>query len=45
MRLILQDVRHLPDIHMNLISLSKLDNEGFAIPLKVEHENLLKAPQ
>ncbi|KAA0032307.1 Retrovirus-related Pol polyprotein from transposon TNT 1-94 [Cucumis melo var. makuwa] len=28
-RMILKNVKHIPDIHMNLISTSKLDDEGF----------------
>ncbi|KAK8537987.1 hypothetical protein V6N12_044126 [Hibiscus sabdariffa] len=28
-KLILKDVRHAPDIHLNLISVGKLDDEGF----------------
>lgn len=28
-KLILKNVKHVPDIHLNLISISKLDDEGF----------------
>lgn len=28
-KLILKDVRHVPDIHLNLISMGRLDDEGF----------------
>ena len=28
-KLVLKDVRHLPDIRLNLISTGKLDDEGF----------------
>ena len=28
-KLVLKDVRHVPDIHLNLISTSKLADEGF----------------
>ena len=28
-RLILKNVKHIPDIRMNLISIGKLDDEGF----------------
>ena len=28
-KLVLKDVRHVPDIRLNLISTSRLDDEGF----------------
>ena len=30
-KLVLKDARHVPDIRLNLISIGKLDDEGFTI--------------
>ena len=41
-KLLLKDVRHILDIHLNLISIGKLDNDGYSNQFAKEKWKLTK---
>ena len=46
--LVLKDIRHVPDLHLNLVSVSKLNDAGYNVildgeKLKVSKDSLIVA--